>query len=119
MNVSEQQGLAGAPSQNRIAQLNDTFRKTGRGWQLVVTRGVTALKGFNVLELTSALARFDSFDEHNDPHAEHDFGDLDLWGAELLWKIDYYDDQMTNVSAGPPNESVTTRVLTVMLAEEY
>ena len=54
-----------------------------------------------------------------DPHGEHDFGDVDLWDAELLWKIDYYDDELTSASPDPADESVTARVLTVMLTEEY
>ena len=119
MNVSEQQSLAQAPSAARIAQLNDKLRKTSLGGQVMVTRGVTALADFDAVELMTALAAYDSFDEANDPHGERDFGGVDLWGAELLWKIDYYDDDLTNASADPANESVTTRVLTVMLAEEY
>jgi hypothetical protein len=66
-----------------------------------------------------AIARYDAFDEDNDPHGERDFGDVDLWGAELLWKIDYYDKELAHASPEPADESVTSRVLTVMLAEEY
>lgn len=83
MNVSEQQSLTCATSAERIAQLNDKLRKTARGRQVVVTRGVTALPGFDAAVLMAALAAYDSFDEDNDPHGEHDFGDVDLWGAEL------------------------------------
>jgi len=57
--------------------------------------------------------------EANGPHGEHDFGDVNLWGAEVLWKIDYYDDKLTNASPDRADESVIARVLTVMLAEEY
>lgn len=119
MNGSEQQSFARTPSAERIAQLNDKLRRTGRSGQVVVTRGVTALAGFDPAELMAALARYDSFDEDNDPHGERDFGDVDLWDSELLWKIDYYDHELTNASPDPADESVTTRVLTVMLAEEY
>jgi hypothetical protein len=119
MNGSEQQSLARTPSAERIATLNDKLRKTGRGGQVVVTRGVTAVEGFDAAELMAALARYDSFDEDNDPHGERDFGDVDLWGTELLWKIDYYDHELTNASPDPAEESITARVLTVMLAEEY
>lgn len=119
MNVSDQQSFAHAPSAPKIAALNDTLRKTARGGQIVVTRGVTALEDFDAAELMAALATCDRFDEHNDPHGEHDFGDVDLWGAELLWKIDYYDNELTAGSPNAADESVTTRVLTVMLADEY
>lgn len=119
MNGSEQQSFARATSDNPVALLNDQLRKTARGGQVVVTRGVTCLAGFDVGELMSALAEFDSFDEANDPHGERDFGGVDLWGAELLWKIDYYDSDLTSASPNPADDSVTTRVLTVMLADEY
>jgi hypothetical protein len=119
MNVSEQHSLARAPSTEPIAELNDKLRKTGRGGQTVITRGVMALPCFDVRELMTALASFDSFDEANDPHGEHDFGGADLWDAELVWKIDYYDRECTGASPDPADVSATTRVLTVMLAEEY
>ena len=119
MDVSEQQSFARAPSAECIAQLNDKLRKTGRGGQVVVTRGVTALAAFEAADLMAALARFDCFDEANDPHGEHDFGGVDLWGAELLWKIDYYNNELTSASPDPADDTVTARVLTVMLADEY
>lgn len=119
MDGSEQQSFAHAPSAQCVAELNDALRKTGRGGQVVVTRGVTALTGFDAAELMAALARYEGFDEDNDPYGEHDFGDVDLWGAELLWKIDYYDNALRHASPDPADEGVTARVLTVMLAEEY
>jgi hypothetical protein len=69
--------------------------------------------------LLAALRDYHSFDADNDPHGERDFGDLDHLGAELLWKVDYYDKQLTFASPDPADEAVTIRVLTVMLAEEY
>jgi hypothetical protein len=37
----------------------------------------------------------------------------------IVWKIEYYDRELKSGSPDPADESVTTRVLTVMLAEEY
>lgn len=65
------------------------------------------------------MSAFDRFDPHNDPHSEHDFGDIHLWGAELLWKIDYYAPDLLYGSDDPSEPAVTRRVLTVLLAEEY
>lgn len=67
----------------------------------------------------AAVAAFDGFDTENDPHGEHDFGALTVAGVRLLWKVDYYDAAMTGGSPDPADPSVTTRVLTVMLAHEW
>ena len=107
------------PRAEAIALLNDALRKSGGGGLIVATSGVRALQGFNQLELIQALARYDRFDLDNDPHGERDFGDLEVWGAELLWKIDYYDRELIYGSNDPADADQTTRVLTVMLALEY
>lgn len=101
----------------RIAKLNDALRKTGQGGAIMVTRGVRALQDFKITDLLLMLATSDHFDADNDPHGEHDFGDLE-WsdGSELLWKIEYYDQELIYAS---PDPAVTQRVLTVMLACEY
>lgn len=107
------------PRADRIAQLNDGLRKTGQGGRIMVTRGVRMLPLFDTAELVAALSRYDRFDEDNDPHGERDFGDIDLAGADLLWKIDYYDTELAWASPDPADPDVTVRVLTVMLASEY
>jgi len=120
MSASEQTNFVeSTPRAERIAQLNDQLRTTGVGGRIMVTRSVRALSQFNTAELVAALSRYDRFDPDNDPHGERDFGDLDLAGAELLWKIDYYDKELVWGSPDPADPNVTTRVLTVMLAEEY
>jgi len=62
---------------------------------------------------------FSDFSADNDPHGEHDFGSFECVGRTIFWKIDCYDRELNNGSADPANEAVTTRVLTVLLAEEY
>jgi hypothetical protein len=56
---------------------------------------------------------------HNDPHKEHDFGNFTLVGRKFFFKLDYYDLAMEFGSEDPADPSKTTRVLTIMLAEEY
>ena len=54
------------------------------------------------------------------PNGEHDFGAFDIAGKKLFWKIEYFSDRsLTHGSDDPSNAAVTTRVLTIMLADEY
>jgi hypothetical protein len=122
MSGSEQTNFANQmelPRAEAIARLNDKLRATCRGGHVMVTRGVSNLEGFAVNDLMIALREYGGFDVDNDPHGERDFGDLTLWGEDLLWKVDYYDHSMSFGSPDPADERVTTRVMTVMLASEY
>jgi hypothetical protein len=65
------------------------------------------------------VSSFDASTPKNDPYEEHDFGAFTLQGHKVFWKIDYYDAAMEYGSNDPANPDVTTRVLTVMLADEY
>lgn len=107
------------PRGEAIARLNDKLRKTGSGGRIMVTRGVRELPDCNTEALLAALAAYDAFDVDNDPHGERDFGDLRVSDTDLLWKIDYYDQDLRYGSPDPANPSVTVRVLTVMLESEY
>lgn len=107
------------PRAEVIARLNDRLRKSGLGGQRLVTNGVYHLPGYDAGELFKALADYDSFDSDNDPHGERDFGDIQVFGTDLLWKIDYYDLKLEFGSPNPADANVTTRVLTIMLEDEY
>ena len=111
--------LITVPRAEAIARLNDKLRQTGTGGVIVVTNGVRALPHFDAALLLRALASFNGFDADNDPHGERDFGDVQLAGTDLLWKIDCYDLDMLYGSPDPADPSVTHRVLTVMLPCEY
>ena len=50
---------------------------------------------------------------------KHDFGAFDADGHRIFFKIDYYDKTLTYHSPDPSDPSVTERVITIMLAEEY
>lgn len=107
------------PRAAQIANLNDQLR-TGQGQgKIVVTKAVHALTGFDTDVLMAALAGYDGFDADNDPHGERDFGDLTVFGTDLLWKVDYFDAAMEFGSEDPANPDVTTRVLTVMTAADW
>ena len=102
-----------------IQQLNDLFRSTLMGGRIVLTQGVAALDCTTRGNILAAVQAFDRFDPDNDPHLEHDFGSIKIAGHNAFWKIDYYDKALEYGSEDPQDPSVTTRVLTVMLASEY
>ncbi|GJE09165.1 DUF3768 domain-containing protein [Methylobacterium longum] len=66
-----------------------------------------------------AVCRFSSFDPNNEPHGEHDFGAVEVGGERFFWKIDTYDRAILGGSLDPADPAVTTRVLTIMRADEY
>jgi len=103
----------------RIRQLNDAFRQTGRGGRIVMTSGVGALGEGEQAALFTKIASYNDFTNDNDPHGEHDFGVVEVGGQKCLWKIDYYDQAMEAGSEDPSDPRETTRVMTIMLAEEY
>lgn len=107
------------PRMERIARLNDKLRERGEGGMLMVTAGVRALPDFDPIELAKTLATYAAFDRENDPHGERDFGDISMFGADLFWKIDYFDLDRKFGSEDPASSAITTRVLTVMLVSEY
>jgi hypothetical protein len=104
---------------SRIRALNDALRQHGTGGILVMTPGIAALGDAAVERLFTAIAVFDDFCFTNDPHEEHDFGSLEINGRLVLFKIDYYDLDLQAHSPDPADPSVTRRVLTLILAEEY
>jgi hypothetical protein len=102
-----------------IRDLNDAFRRSFVGGVVLLTSGVEAMPVDRRRCLLQHVRTFDAFTEDNDPHGEHDFGALDQDGVRCFWKVDYYDRNMSMGSPDPADPSVTTRVLTIMLADEY
>lgn len=102
-----------------IRRLNDTLRTKRQGGRIMITSGIQQLDGQVVCRVLEAVASFDDFNKDNDPHGEHDCAILEVEGLRVLFKIDYYDQTLTMGSENPADPSVTRRVLTVMLAEEY
>lgn len=104
---------------DRIRELNDAFRKTFTGGRVMLTASVDALPSDVRAMAIRKVATFDAFNEENDPHDEHDFGAFDLAGRKFFWKIDAYDKDCQFGSEDPADPTKTTRVLTIMLAEDY
>ena len=102
-----------------VRELNDAFRTSGQGGRIVVTRGVHEKGAGFVAQALERVRTFDAFTKDNDPYGEHDFGSFELDGEKLYWKIDCYDKEMRYGSEDPSDPEKTTRVLTILLAEEY
>ena len=105
----------------KIAALNDQFRKDpGRYGKAYITDGVAAHGPEFVRRALAATAAFEAFTVDNDPYGEHDFGTIQIDGETLFWKIDYVDKHDPDLGAEDPSNPVTTtRVLTIMLSDEY
>lgn len=103
----------------KIRCLNDMARTTFRGCRLMITAGIQEFSISGYAEILRKVKDFDAFSEDNDPYGEHDFGSFQHAGETIFWKFDYYDLTLTAGSEDPSDPSVTTRVLTVMLASEY
>ncbi len=106
-------------STEKIRALNNAFRTTLTGGKVLMTAGVNALPSDVKASVLQRVMTFSEFNEENDPHGEHDFGNFTLAGRKFFFKLDYYDPNMEFGSEDPSDPSKTTRVLTIMLAEEY
>ncbi|WP_246689405.1 DUF3768 domain-containing protein [Methylobacterium sp. WL19] len=102
-----------------IRSLNDAFRRTFRGGAVLETPGIANLRDADRIAVLLAVRRFTGFEQGNDPYDEHDFGVVEVGGHRCYWKIDAYDLAMLGHSRDAADPSVTARVLTVMLADEY
>lgn len=105
----------------KIAALNDLCRRAmGIGGMVFMTHGIASLSPEARSAILGMVARFDRFTEDNDPYGERDFGAIEHDGQQIFWKIDYYArGDLTCGSECPESAAHTTRVLTIMLAEEY
>lgn len=107
------------PDVEKIRALNDHARQHFTGCRVVITRGIQSLGEVSVAAVLGAVQTYDAFTPDNDPYHEHDFGAFDWGKAQVFWKWDYFDLDLTMHSSDPSDPTVTLRVLTVMLAEEY
>lgn len=103
----------------RIRDLNDHARQTFTGCRVVITRGIAELGDEAADQVLAQVRTYDCFTPDNDPYGEHDFGSFHSGEYQVFWKWDYYDVDMSMHSPDPSDDTVTTRVLTIMLAEEY
>jgi hypothetical protein len=104
---------------DRIRLLNDNFRTTFVGGRVVMTQGVSEMSMDERARIVLTVQSFKDFDTGNDPHGEHDFGSFELAGETYFFKVDYYSPDLQGGSEDPADPEKTTRVLTIMRADEY
>lgn len=102
-----------ADTATKIAQLNDTFRKSGSG--IMLTPGIKSID--DLRGLIGLIQAFNDFTPDNDPYGEHDFGVVHWHGEKVFWKIDYFDQALQY--GEDPLSKDCRRVLVVMLASDY
>jgi Protein of unknown function (DUF3768) len=99
--------------------LRDGARPECRLLRGVPPDGVAALPENDLARLLANVRSFDDFNGDNDPHGEHDFGSVQLAGQTYFFKVDYYALDMDGGSEDPADPAKTTRVFTIMRADEY
>jgi hypothetical protein len=97
----------------RIRELNDVLRRTFGDGKVVMTDGVAALAETDLSQLLKKVRSFDEFTSDKDPYGEHDFG------ATKFDDTAYFSPDMEGGSGDPADPAKTTRVLTIMRADEY
>lgn len=96
-----------------MAKRNDTARQLGLN--VVLTKKAAELP--DTEELLYTVRSFNRFTQKDDPYGWHDLGYFDWKGQRMLWKIDYFDDQLKQFEE--PLSDKCKRVVTIMLASEY
>ena len=84
-----------------------------------MTSGISSLDDEMQDKIVKAVAAYESFNEDNDPHGEHDCAIFSVDGYRIMFKIDYYDISLTYASEDPADPKKTARVMTIMLTDEY
>ena len=107
------------PKTKAIRALNDELRQDLTTGTALMTAGVAALGAETVARIVKTIAVYDDFCHANDPYEEHDFGSFEVDSHTIFFKIDYFDKSRSYHSPDPSDPSVTERVITIMLAEEY
>ena len=102
-----------------IATLNDNFRKSFIGGEVLLSAGIAAMSSEDKANIISMVQNFNDFTHSNDVYGEHDFLIIDYKGNKIFAKIDYYDLNYEFMSENPANPDITNRVLTILLSCEY
>lgn len=73
----------------KIARKNDLCRTTFLFCKVLLTREVS--NSPDKEDIITAVREFNRFTPDNDPHGEHDFGQVNVNGSQYFFKFDCYD----------------------------
>ena len=120
MIAQSQSGNLGASRAEVIRGFNDTLRTKAKGGRIGLTPRVAALPPNDLATVCRAVKNYSGFTADSDPFGEHDFGSVLIDGRfTIAWKIDAYDHSLTKHSPDATDPVVTTRVMTIMMGDEY
>ena len=103
----------------KIKELNDKHRENIPTSKTVITSGINNLWEENVYKIIQEVRYFDNFKKWNDPFFEHDFWSFHFKDYKIYWKIDYFNKDYSFGSEDPSDIVITSRLLTIMLNDEY
>ena len=105
---------------DKIRHLNDAFRRSFIGGQVMLTLGIRSKSEKEVADILERVRTFSNFNKGNNPYNEKDFSSFDYNGDRIIWKIDYYSSSdMRYGSDNPADPNKTTRIMTIMCADEF
>ena len=107
------------PSRKKICDLNDVFRQTFIGGRVVITAGVNAHADETNAAVIAKVKTFTAFTSDNDPHGELYFANFEEVGEKFFGRLTIPTPRWNPDWKIPADESVATRVLSILLAEEY
>ena len=105
-------------TRERIRELNDALRTSldPTLGKFVLTSGVDSLPSDVRAMVVRKVATFVAFTGDNDPHNEHDFGSFEIDDQKFIFKHGLYEEPGVK---GLDEAPIVTRVLIIMLADEY
>ena len=106
-------------STERTRSLKDGLREHVTENRTLISPGVAALGPAMVDRIATTLRVYDDFCRGDDIMGGHEFGSFEVEGHRLLFQIDYFDGSLELDPPDLPDRHVTTRVITIMLSDEY
>ena len=104
----------------RIAELNDLFRQEDEPELSQRSLWVETLPETEQQALLNQVRRFTAFGPEHDPYGERSAGAFAWSGdSQIIWRIDYHDQSLEYGSDDPADPTVTTRLLTLTLADAH